>query len=81
MVSSPLSCPGMSVIVCKDEELPWSLMSLKSTAFAGQAKQAGGQIFLSKISSCTVWLQPGMRLTCIHNISIYLSSPPSETPY
>lgn len=41
----------------------------------------GGQIFLSKISSCTICLQPGMSPSCVHNIFIHLSPPLSETTH
>lgn len=43
MISSPLSCSGMPVFVCKGGELPWSLICLVSAAFAGQENRQVGR--------------------------------------
>lgn len=78
----PLPCP-VWVCLCLRAKVENRLVShlFRKHCFCWPRKQAGGQIFLSKISSCTICLRPGMRLTCVHNISIHLSSPPSETTH
>lgn len=49
MISSPLSCLGMPVFVCKGGELPWFLICLESIAFAGQESSQVDKYFFPKL--------------------------------